>query len=131
MARIVRGYPLLIDRIHAQFGVRGKPVIYAWGDIIYNPMGIVIPPELLVHEAVHCERQGIDPVSWWEQYLDDELFRLDEEVLAHRAEYEFLTHTGNRAMRRGAAAAVAGRLASPLYGRMISKADAVRALVNG
>jgi len=129
--RIVIAEPPLIDRIDEAFKVRGKPVIFAWGDKIYNPMGINVGPELVAHEKVHGERQiaqfGDDDVEgWWDRYIEDPQFRLAEEIPAHVAEYAFLCGTNahrwnsQRNMRRTYAAAIARKLSSPLYGNLIS-----------
>lgn len=126
--RIVHDYPPLFDEIDAVFGVRGKPVIFAWGDIIYDPGHGDIRPELIAHEAVHGQRQGSDVVGWWRRYIEDPVFRLAEEVPAHRAEYEHLIESGNRQMRRKALRHVAKRLAAPLYGRLITPVEAKRIL---
>jgi hypothetical protein len=119
---IVFDYPPMFDEIDAVFHVKGKPVIYAWGDKIFNPQRIVIGAELLAHEEVHGVRQlkmlgGV--TDWWKRYLDSPKFRLDEEVQAHWAEYHVLATMGNRHQRKAALKQTAVRLASPLYGRMI------------
>ena len=56
--RVVVGLPPLFGEIDAAFDVRGKAIIFAWGDTIFDPNGGGVPPELLAHEAVHGERQG-------------------------------------------------------------------------
>lgn len=55
--RIVKAYPPLIDEIDAAFKVRGRSILFAWGDIIFNPAGAAVPPELVAHERVHGDRQ--------------------------------------------------------------------------
>jgi hypothetical protein len=85
--RDIRDVPPLFDEIDAVFGVRGKPILFAWGDKIFNPAGVTIPQELIAHEAVHGKRQG-DVVGWWRRYLVDPEFRLAEELPAHVAEFK-------------------------------------------
>lgn len=119
--RIVFDYPPLFDEIDAKFRVRGKPIIYAWGPLIYNPMGVRVPIQLQAHEAVHGKRQGDDIEGWWRRYIDDAAFRLAEEIPAHRAEYLVLaTGAINRQQRRHVLRVTAKRLAAPVYGRMVS-----------
>lgn len=118
---IVVAKPPVYDECVAAFGrdaIVGKPILWAWGDKIYNPLDIDIPRELLAHEAVHGARQLGQVESWWELYLKDAAFRYNEEVLAHRAEWRNLVKWN----RQSAAAldAIAARLASPLYGKMCS-----------
>jgi hypothetical protein len=98
--------------INRAFKVRGKPVIFCYGDTIYNPGRIKVPERLIAHESVHSRhQQGMGgPEVWWQRYIDDPQFRLIEEIPAHRAEYrvapEFLDD-------------IARRLASPLYGSLV------------
>lgn len=114
--------PPLWAEIDAKFHVEGKPVIFSWGDIIYNPQHIPVPPELVIHEAIHGERQrtvdykeGI--VGWWHHYIQDEAFRYAEELLAHRAEYQFLAAgVKDRNRLNSLLVRTAARLTSPLYG---------------
>ena len=130
--KIIHAYPPNFELIDAAFGVRGKKVFYAYGGVIYAPHSDVVQPETQAHEAVHLERQAADPDEWWRRYIADRSFRLDEEILAHRAELAFLVATeSGRAARRRNLAVIAGRLASPLYGRMISLAEAKRVLTDG
>lgn len=128
--RIVIDRPPLFDQIDARFGVAGKPVVFAWGDRIYNPMGVSIPAELLAHEAVHGAQQGDDIEGWWRRYCNDDAFRLDQEIPAHQAEYRaFCERPGrDRRARRLFLRAIAKRLSSPLYGRLISFEKARKAI---
>jgi len=121
--RIVYERPPLFSLIDAAFGIAGKPVVFAFGDAIYNPERIEITPELHAHEAVHGERQAAGPETWWRSYIADARFRLFEELPAHFAEYHAwcanhpeLGRTG----RRLALAHIARRLSSPLYGGLVS-----------
>lgn len=120
--KVLTLFPPNYQRINKAFGVRGKPVIFAYG-AIYNPSKIKIPPQLLVHEAVHIERQGDDPERWWERYIEDPRFRLEEEIPAHVAEYRVMKPLdgpgGDRWLNL-----IAERLASPLYGSLIGQAAA-------
>lgn len=128
--REVHEYPPMFDEIDARFHVRGQRVIYAWGDIIYNPMRIVIPPQLVVHERVHGMRQGrLGVEEWWKRYIDSEEFRLQEEIPAHIAEYQHLAKRApNRQQRRAALRKTAKRLAGPLYGNLITSDRAAKVL---
>ena len=122
--KIIKAYPPMIDAIDAAFNVRGKTIFYAWGNVIYNPKGADIPPELLAHEQVHGDRQGSDVEGWWRKYIADPEFRLAEELCAHHVEYCYALTHGNRLLRRKALKVVSKRLASPMYGRMISEKQA-------
>lgn len=100
-----------------------RPILFCYGHSIYNPAKIVIPIQLIAHEAVHSlqqENYGRGPVDWWEVYLVDLKFRLDQEAPAHKIEVEAYREHNNRHMYRTYRKEVARRLASPLYGSLIS-----------
>lgn len=124
----------MYDEIDRAFNVRGKPVIFAWGDKIYNPLGIGISPELKVHESVHGNRQGgaeRNIRAWWERYLVDPEFRLTEELPAHRGEYRWLcSRTRDRNLRHDYLVRVSAKLASPLYGNLVGLTEARRLLLS-
>jgi hypothetical protein len=128
--RVIVDRPPMFDEINDRFNVAGKSVLFAWGDAIYNPMGVIIPPCLMDHEAVHGQRQiemGVE--NWWRSYISSRAFRLEEEIPAHQAEYQsLLKENSNRNARRGALKQVAKRLSAPLYGRLISSASARKVL---
>jgi hypothetical protein len=108
--------PPIFDRILAAFPKAGEPgVIFAWGNQIFNPSGVAIPPALMAHEGVHGDRQekhGLD--VWWESYLMDPEFRYNEELPAHAAEFRVLMPR-DRNLRAKLAMATARRLIAPLY----------------
>lgn len=95
-------------------------VIFAYGERIFNPSGIEIPPALIAHEAVHCKRQHpydvVGPETWWVLYLNDPEFRYHEELLAHVAEYGVLAQRmADRNDRARLLHSTARRLIAPLY----------------
>lgn len=130
--KIVPGYPPNIDEIDAAFHVKGKPIIYAYGAVIYSACGATVGPEKIVHESVHGVRQGSDVEGWWRRYIADPAFRLAEEIPAHVAEYLAMREAGpNRAGRRRALKIIASNLSAPLYGRLISQDAAKRVILAG
>ena len=127
----VHDYPPIIDRIVDRFGpqVKRPGVLFAWGEMIFNPGAVEIKPQLLAHEYTHGQRQGDDIEAWWDKYLNDPKFMLEEEILAHQVELMYLQdHAHNRIERRVALKKTARRLASPLYGNMVSFAKAKKVL---
>ena len=123
--KVLNVFPPMYAEINKAFDVRGKPVIFSWGDRIYNPGRIKIPPELMVHEAVHGERQAGDPGSWWQQYIRDQDFRLAEEIPAHAAEFAHVVMSSDSAIAQERMLhRIAARLSSPLYGSMIDYYEA-------
>jgi hypothetical protein len=90
--RVIKAFPPNYRMINDAFAVRGKPVIFCYGDTIYNPSGIAVGPALLAHETVHSVRQKADPFGisgWWARYVVDPAFRLAEEIPAHQAEFNY------------------------------------------
>ena len=147
--QVVRDRPPLFDLIDKKFNVRGKPVIFAWGAMIFVPSGsLEIAPQLKVHEAVHGGRQLLyDPIrpicdrplsdedrieAWWMRYIDDAAFRRQEETLAHIEEYRHLCeHAGGRNQRRRHLSIVSSKLSNPIYGPLMNKAQAREVLEHG
>jgi hypothetical protein len=134
---VVHGRPPNYEAIVAVFPGAALPgVIFAYGDRVYapgaggRPRPFVLPPELHAHEAVHLERQAGCPEPWWERYLADTAFRLEEEILAHCAEYRaYCARHPNRVKQAQALAGIAAKLAAPLYGGLISAEDAREAIL--
>lgn len=133
--RIVNAYPPNIEAIDAAFKVKGQPILYAYGDKIFNPAAVNVPPHLIVHEEVHGDRQGTDVDGWWDRYIADPEFRLAEELPAHVAEFKALCAAqrhrwvSERSMRRVIASDMARKLAAPLYGNLISVSEAKKAIL--
>lgn len=131
---IILGVPPMFDQIVRAFPeAKDHGVIFSWGNAIYNPDGVLLPAELLAHEAVHRSRQGLTEAGirrWWEFYIKSPEFRLEEEIPAHRAEYrKFCQRNKNRELRPQFLDQVVERLSGPLYGNLISARDARKAIV--
>lgn len=124
---IVSGRPPNHARILKRFPMANrKGTIFSYGDRVYVIGEPTLPPELRAHEAVHLQRQqevGLD--AWWERYLEDNAFVLQEEIPAHRAEYGVLRATvKDRNVLNAHFSAIVNRLASPLYGSLITQVQA-------
>lgn len=116
--------------IVAVFPEASKPgVMFAYDGRIYAPGLTRVRAELQIHEQIHVERQGNGSEKWWERYLIDTTFRLEEELLAHRAEYRAYCQRHSSAFKqRTALINIAGKLSSPLYGSMITVEDASKGI---
>jgi hypothetical protein len=127
------------EAIRARFPNLGPGTVFAYGNVIYVPggaprvgrlhvpAGAELPHHLVVHEEVHFDQQDAKggPESWWNHYLLDDAFRLEQEVEAYRAQ---LAAVPDRAERRRVTAKVVKDLAGPMYGRIVTKEQA-RALL--
>ena len=127
---IVPGFPPNIIEICERLNP-GPSTVFAYGDRIYT--GELVEPvlsrDLVVHERTHFaqqERAG-GPEAWWRRYLDDPVFRLEQEVEAYRAQYQALSDLP-RSERRRLLAHFCKTLASSMYGGLVTKEQA-RALI--
>jgi hypothetical protein len=130
--KIIHGRPPNYDAVVAVFPLAFRAeTIFAYGDSIYTLSRAKLPPQLIAHEEVHGLRQlEIGVETWWRRYLADPDFRFNEELLAHRAEYQKLCEVApSRQTRRAGLRQVAQRLASPLYNRMVNVEQAQAALL--
>lgn len=125
--RILVAHPPMFERINAVFPSASNPgVIFTWGSVIFNPSGGKVTRELVAHEEIHAERQGTtesDIIDWWNRYLVDPGFRLDEELPAHQAEYRAYCRRHGSG-REKYLAHVASRLSGPLYGGLVNLREA-------
>ncbi len=120
-------YPPNYKELNEKFKIRGKPVIFAWGNILYNPSKVKLTPELLAHEAAHGERQlAVIPDTWWRKYCDSSTFRLEEELIGHKAEYAKARENMQGGQLDAYLKLIAMRLSSPLYGKMIDMNQALK-----
>lgn len=128
MTEIVNGWPPNISAIRAVLPV-SRDNIFAYGGKIYAPGAYKIEPALIAHEQVHFVQQGDDIDGWWDRFLKDKKFRLSQEIPAHQAEWRhFLTQNHGRKARRARLKQMAKRLSAPMYGRMISMAEAKKVI---
>lgn len=128
--RIVKDFPPNYDDICIVFRVRDrKGVVFTYGDTIFSPDSLDLPRELVIHEQVHSDQQAKEPEAWWLKYLDDDDFRLNQEVEAYRKQYDACADYP-RALRRRILRRLAADLASPMYGCIISEAQAERLIKN-
>jgi hypothetical protein len=131
--KIVNAAPPMFEEIVKVFpGAASPSVVFCWGDTMYTPGGIAIPREIKAHERVHSRQQGTAPAHWWARYLVDKEFRLEQELPAHRMQFtSFCEHVKDRNRRSLYLHNVVARaLSSPLYGGLITHAEAVRRLTS-
>ena len=106
--------------------VTHEGAIFSYAPHIYAPKltpGQGLAPHLHIHEQVHHQQQKAigGPEIWWERYLADVNFRLEQEIEAYRAQYQFvLTNHGNNRGTQDFLFKIACDLSGPLYGNIIS-----------
>jgi hypothetical protein len=123
-------YPPNFEEIRAKFGIEeNDKVCFCYGHCIYNPFGINISDDLLVHEARHATRQEkIGPETWWRRYLDDPRFRAEEEILAYGAQLRHIRKVNNTKYTE-ALIYFAKVLSGSIYGHCISQSEAFRGIM--
>ncbi len=131
--KIIQSFPPNFAAIHRVIpGANSMTVIFAYAPDIYTMTPEGVTPALLAHESVHIKRQEEYPggvEAWWARYLVDLPWRYNEELLAHRAEYQYLSGISRR-LRRSALKTVAKRLAAPLYGKMVTVEQAAKDIIS-
>ena len=85
----IKNYPPNINEITKVFPVLPESMVFCWGNIIYNPSGQEVADHIKAHELAHSEQQQGEPEKWWNKYLNDGKFRLDQELEAYRKQYSF------------------------------------------
>lgn len=124
---IIHELPEIYDRLHRTFNVEwDKGIIIAYDGKIYcklNP-----PSQKIYHEMVHLQEQKeLGNEIWWEMYITNDKFRLDEELKAYRAEVKFIKKAiKNRNDAFEMIRNIAHDLSSEIYGNIISKDEALK-----
>lgn len=117
--KIVNGFPPNYKEIKKVLNPN-ELTIFTYGDTIYNPTPNDIPDHLMVHEQTHSIRQGDDPAGWWDKYLVDPKFRVEEELVAYRNQYkEYIKHHDRNATNLFCMK-IARDLSSPIYGNVMT-----------
>ncbi len=129
--QIIVNYPPNIDKIDNAFNARGKPVVFTYGNIIFNPLDGEVTRDLLKHEETHMKQQGSDIEGWWDRYIKDKDFRLKQELEAYRNQYNFIKNSGkNWNYVSIFLSRIATDLSSEIYGNIISYDEAMRLIKN-
>lgn len=126
---IIQDYPPNIEAIRKRF-ILHKGTVFAYGNIIYNPDGNQLNSALIIHEETHQKQQGNDVEGWWKRYLENDQFRLSQEIEAYRNQYKETKRVFkdknklDRFLRY-----MVQDLSSEIYGNMISVSEARKLIV--
>jgi hypothetical protein len=128
--KIVHGYPPNLAAIKAALNIDERYALFTYGDTVYNPGGRYIPDHLMAHEETHARQQLSfegGPSQWWKRYLTNSSFRLDQELAAFRAQYEFAKREiEDHDQLARLSHIMASELSSPMYGNLISLRKATK-----
>jgi len=127
--KVKHKFPPNIDKIRKVFPNLSNGVVFTYGDKMYTPHVKIIPKHLVEHEKVHVTQQGNDPEEWWDKYLKDEKFRLEQEIEAYRKQYRFFKDTCKIKSRvPGFLDKIAQDLSGKIYGNIMNFEDAKKAI---
>lgn len=131
MTAVLKAFPPNYEQVckHIPAVRKNKNIVFTYAPNIYSPAGIELSPDLQAHEEVHIARQH-DPAGWWDKYLNDVEFRLQEELVAYRAQYQYALKHYGRPMRRRLLAHIASDLSSAMYGNIVTKAEAIELITS-
>lgn len=119
--------PMLEDILGVGMNPNLDNVIFTYGDTIYNPSGRYIPDYLIEHESVHTKQQGDDPDAWWDRYLRDPYFRLDQELDAYARQYWYTCQkVKDRNKRNLILIDIAKSVSGETYGNMVRQPYAMQ-----
>lgn len=128
---MIMGFPPNIEKIRNAFGELPPNVVFAYGEIIFNPSGMPIPEPCRIHELTHMAQQGADVEGWWDNYINSKKFRFDQELEAFSNEYNcYRTHQKDRNKAAVFLHSCAKRLSSELYGSLVTHSEAITLLRN-
>lgn len=121
--------PPIYQQLHDKFGVEWESgLIIAFDGKIHSSGEI--DPQKVIHECQHLDRQAeLGNEAWWNLYLDSDIFRFDEEVLAYVAEAKFIKkNIKDRELRNKILIDVAKTFSSGMYGNLLTTQEALRIL---
>jgi hypothetical protein len=66
--KVINEFPPNYEKIKRHFDIEGKPIVFTYGDSLYNPSSNVISQHLMRHEETHAVQQGHSEEGakqWW------------------------------------------------------------------
>jgi len=133
--KIINDVPPNYEEVKKHFDLTGISVVFTFGNIIYNPSKVEIGPEIIAHEEVHKAQQEEvgGPEKWWDKFLKDKEFRLQQELAAYRTQYKFvdsLEHI-SRKQKDNFLDQISFMLAGKMYGNLMTHPQAKSKIRNG
>lgn len=128
--RVETAYPPNYERIKLALPHANESHVYCYGDTIYAPDGHTVSADVVFHETIHTKQQGKNPDAWWNKYLTDRRFRLDQELHAYGEQYKWLrTHLiGSNSFLKWVLTNMALALSGEAYGNLIDYGKAEAAI---
>ncbi|MCK6462867.1 MAG: hypothetical protein L6Q29_03575 [Candidatus Pacebacteria bacterium] len=100
--------------------------LFPYGDILYNPSGGEIAPDVLFHEEIHSNQQKkfSTPEQWWAKYIYDRYFRLEQELEAYYLQWQFVKKSLGSKAAKECLEELSDNLSSPLYQLNLTRSQA-------
>ena len=79
-----------------------EDAVFPYGNVIYNPSGKEIPPDIQFHEQIHLNQQKKfpSPDVWWTKWLVDKNFRQEQETQAFALQVQWIKkHINDKAYK--------------------------------
>lgn len=128
---IVKGYPPNIKEIEKVFNLKGKKPIFAYSPILYAPMGGDLDHPTIIHEQTHFLQQGNDPKAWWDLYINNQDFRIEQESEAYSNQFQtFKKIIKDRNKQAEYLHKLATQFSSDLYGNVLEYSEALKLIKN-
>lgn len=130
--KIVFTYPPNFELLSKTFGIpRETNIVFTYGNTLYIPSGKAPDRPLLRHEETHTKQQSAvgGPDAWWDRYIKDIEFRLNQELEAYQVQYAAMFELPHR-NRRAYLNAISQDLGGHMYGNLITPEKA-RELITG
>lgn len=129
MNNVIVNYPPNYKKIEANFQIGDSKPLFAYAPYIYNPFDIFIDPTLYFHEMIHIKQQKDNPSEWWDKYILDKDFRLEQELEANRKQLQLFNKVvKDKNERYRFMLNIARSMSSNLYGNMVEYNQAIKLL---
>lgn len=100
--------------------------LFPYGDILYNPSGKNVPPDVMFHEEIHRNQQAKFPTPehWWAKYIHSPQFRLEQETEAYNLQWQFVKKSLGSKAAEDCLEELSDNLSSPLYQLDLTRSQA-------
>lgn len=124
--KIVKALPPNFKEISEAFDIKGKTLVFTYGDKLYFPdYKGKIEDHLWMHEKTHQKQQSGAPEKWWKRYITDVKFRLSQEVEAYQNQFKYFRRMEKSKKQRSKfLQKIASDLSSRIYGNIIGFKEA-------
>jgi len=123
---IIKEYPPNYAILKKKFSLKENDVIvFTYGSTIYNPSGRELDDHIIIHEQVHERQQteiGIE--EWWDKFVKDPQFRLDQELEAYAVQYAYAKPLLNSKGKKIFLNSIASFLSGSMYGNILTHQEA-------